>query len=223
MQNESLANAVCRDDQWLELLYPRVTDQFVLSRQSLHNTHQWVISLALALITVVLTLGGQDTPYPNEYGLVAILVSLPLLFRFFVRSCLETSIQDKWMAIRNAQDMYLYCRDNQKPETDQAARHLLETVELYYFQWKSSRLLREIIWDNLRLAYLWPSILVTGMLVWALTSLCITPLVAAVAVVVGAYMVYEICSFVTYGGFQYARPKTDLPSMQDFTAHNSQT
>lgn len=215
MQAESAEQSGYPDDQWLELFYSRVTDQFVLSRQSLHNTHQWVISLALGLMTVVLTLGGQGRAYPNEYGLVAILVSVPLLFRFFVRSCLETSIQYKWMAIRDAQDMYLYCRDNHKGERDQAARYLMETIELHYFQWKSSRLLREIMWNNLQLAYLWPLILLIGMLVWGLTCVGITPLVALVIVVVAAYMAYEIRSFVTYRGFQYARPTTAMPVMRN--------
>ena len=223
METKSTQDSGCAEDQWLGLFYCRVTDQFVLSRQSLHNTHQWVISLALGLMTVVLTLGGQDTRYPNEYGFVAILVSLPLLFRFFVRSCLETSIEYKWMAIRDAQDMYLYCRDNHKTEKDQAAKHLMETIELYYFQWKSSRLLRKIIWDNLRLAYLWPFILVIGMIIWGAASLCMTPLVAVVILVVVAYMAYEIHGFATYTGFEYAKPDTDMPAIHNSTEQRSQS
>jgi hypothetical protein len=89
-------------EKYLDALYDRVNDQFTLSRNSQQNTHQWVISLALALITAVLTLGSNQKPYPSEYNFVAILISFPLLFRFFVRSCLETSILYKWMTIRNA-------------------------------------------------------------------------------------------------------------------------
>lgn len=217
METKSTQDSRYFDDQWLALFYSRVTDEFVLSRQSLHNTHQWVISLTLGFLTVVLTLGGQSNPYPNDYGFVAILVSVPLLFRFFVRSCLETSIEYKWMAIRNALDMYFYCRDNDNTEKDEAERHLGEAIELYYFKWKSSQLLRKIIWDNLRLAYLWPLILLIGMIVWGAMFLCMTTLMAVVTLVVGAYMVYEIPTFLTYEGFEYAKPSTNVPAIYYLT------
>lgn len=201
------------DAEWLEWFYARVTDQFTLSRQSLHNTHQWVITLAIGLVTAVLTLGSQQSLYPDESGFIAVLVSFPLLFRFFVRSCLECSIQYKWMAIRNALDRFFYVKGSDLETKSVAERHLRDTIELYYFEWKSPLSLGAIVWDNLRLAYLWPFGLLLGLIVWGAVVLTMSPLICVVATVTFLYMIYEVIAFVMYRGFKHAEPTTPLPEV----------
>jgi len=198
-------------EEWLPLFYARVTDQFSLSRQSLHNTHQWVITLAIGLVTAVLALSGQQA-YPNELGLVTLLASLPLLFRFFVRSCLECAIQHRWRRIRDALDRYYYSL----PETDtescsQAAQCLRETIELYYFAWKSPMPLGKIALENLRLAYAWPFLVVLALIAWGVVAVPWTSLKITVTAVVSAFMVYEVWTFVTYHGFKAAKCTTFPP------------
>jgi hypothetical protein len=201
------------DEKWLGWFYARVTDQFTLSRQSLHSTHQWVITLTLGLVTAVLTLGSQQSQYPNELGFVALLASLPLLFRFFVRSCLECSIQYKWMAIRDALDRFYYLTGADPEVRHRAENYLRETIELHYFNWRSPLSLWTIAWENLRLAYLWPFVLLASLIVWGGLALCMSPLIGVVAIVVIVYMAYEFISFVTYRGFKRAKPSTRLPDL----------
>ncbi|MBN2156488.1 MAG: hypothetical protein JW776_10630 [Candidatus Lokiarchaeota archaeon] len=199
------------NDKWLDVLYGRVNDQFVLSRTSQQNTHHWVISLALALITAVLTLGGNEEPYPSEFNFVAILVSLPLMFRFFVRSCLETSIQNRWMVIRNALDEYNYIKSNNLNQISEYKKYLDEVISLYYFSWKSPTKIEKIIWDNIRLAYFWPFVVIVILLTWGYIALPNTKMICITSIIVSSFMVYEIVSFFNYKGFKYEKPETKKP------------
>jgi len=192
------------DADWLGWFYARVTDQFDLSRKSLHDTHQWVITLSIGLVTAVLVLPSQSSPYPNEFGLVAVLASFPLLFRFFVRSCLECSIQYKWMEIRNALDRYFYLQDAPPEIRSAASRHLRETIELFYFDWKSPKSLWAIVRENLQLAYGWPFLIAIFGIAWGARTLSMSPLLGFVAWAVVLFMIYEIIAFVKYSGFNRA-------------------
>ncbi len=200
-------------EKWLEEISARVNDQFSLSRNSQQNTHQWVISLSLALITAVLTIGGDGKPYPSENNFIAILVSLPLMFRFFVRSCLETSIQNRWMKIRNALDEYKQLRSTGSNKESEYKIYLDEVIFLYYFQWKSPTKLGKIIWDNLRLAYLWPFIVIISMLIWGCFCLPMTKLICLSSITVSSFMVYELITFITYKRFKYEKTNTEKPSI----------
>lgn len=202
------------NEKYLDAIYDRVNDQFVLSRNSQQNTHQWVISLTLALITAVLTLGGNQDPYPSKFNFIAILVSLPLLFRFFVRSCLETSILYKWMTIRNALDEYYFLKSNNMENTAKYKEYLDETIFLYYFKWKSPRKLRKIIWDNVRLAYFWPFIVIIALIVWGYVVLPLARITCITSIIVSSFMVYEIITFFTYKGFQYEKTQTEKPQVR---------
>jgi len=195
--------------EWLAEFYNRVTEQYSLSRQSLHNTHQWVITLTFALVTVILTMSGKESMYPNEVGLVALLVSVPLMFRFFVRSCLETSIQYKWGFIREAMDKRNYAQMLHSDKYSDIEACLIQGIRAYYFEWKSPKSLRKVIWDNLRLAYLWPFILLIALIAWGAITLCMTLLIKIVLIVVLIFMIYEVIAFVSYRGFRYER--IDMP------------
>jgi len=201
------------EKKWLDLFYTRVGDQFILSRNSLHNTHQWVITLALGLITAVLTLGSNTNSYPNEYGFLALLISFPLLFRFFVRSCLETSIQYKWMTIRNALDKYYFLSNHKDFRKQKVEDYLEETIILYYFDWKSPNSIWKIIWDNIRLAYFWPFIVLISLIIWGYFSLPFTFIITISTIVVGVYIIYEVSTFFTYRGFDFEETTTPDPDI----------
>ena len=199
---------------WYEQLYQRVTDQFTLSRESLHNTHQWVITLTLGLTTALLALDGETSVYPDRFKFIVVLISIPLLFRFFVRSCLECSIQYKWITIRNALDYYyLYFQLNDEKKKHDAENYLLETICLYYFHWKSPKRLRRIVWENLRLAYLWPFILIIALLVWGFLEIELDHLLLWIVVLTSGVMLFEIFSFIHYRGFKYEKTTCKIPNV----------
>jgi hypothetical protein len=190
-------------EKWPELFYSRVTSQFVLSRQSMQTTHQWVITLTVGLVTAVLAVSGQK--YPNEFGFVGLLLSMPLMFRFFVRSCIELSIQYKLIEIRNAQDRLCALRNAGEP-TEDAERYLQRAIQLYYFEWKSPKSLCYLVCETLQLVYLWPFLVLTILLLWGATTLAITPLIGAAVSAVALFQIWELIRFVSYSGFKRADP-----------------
>jgi len=193
------------DEKWLNKFYDRVTDLFTLSRESLHNTHQWAISLALGFITVILTIDGKENPFPNELGLIIILLSFPLLLRFFIRSCLECAIQYRFMDIRNTMDKYFSASSEKRKEIEPL---LLEEINFYYFDFKSPRKLLKIIWDNLRLAYLWIFIVWIGLMTWGFISIKETKIIVIVLITVITFVIFEILSFLSYKNLKYKQLTT---------------
>ena len=199
------------EDKWFELFYARATDHYTLARQSLHNTHQWAITLIFGLVTAVLTISSASNPYPNDMGFIALLLSFPLMFRFFVRSCLEYSIHEKWRVIRETIDQYYYCCKLDPKKEKDAKNYLLEVIDLYYFKWKSPSTLWSIAWSNLKLAYLWPFILYLFFIIWGASVLYMTPIIGAVSIITTGFMVYEIIMFIIYRGFEYKKPTSQCP------------
>ena len=187
------------NDEWLLIFYDRISNLYSLTRKSLHDTHQWAITLALALITAILTLGGVEDPYPNEFSFIIVILSFPLLIRFFIRSCLETSIQYKFQKVRDELDIYL----SKKVTTRDDETQLIKVINTYYFEFFSPKKLKKIIWDNLRLAYMWIFFLWFGLSLWGGFSLIFTFKLKLICILAGLYVVFEIIQFIAYKKFQY--------------------
>jgi len=188
------------DEDWLFLFYSRVTELYSLSRESLHNTHQWAITLAFALITAIMTLGGTEEPYPNEFSFIILMLSFPLLIRFFIRSCLECSIEYKFQAIRDALDFYL---SGDKEEKRKREAYLVNVINTYYIKFCSPYKLSKIIKDNLKLAYLWIFLLWLGLFIWGVFSLTYSLKLIIIFVMVVSFVVFEFIRFITYKKFHY--------------------
>lgn len=138
--------------EWLKLFYSRIDNNFSSTRQSLHTTHQWVLTLSIAIITAIISFSASGNPYPNYFGLLILIISFPILLRFFIRSCIEYSIEEKFIILRKEMDFYLLnCGKYSKSDFD---KRLLNCVQSYYIDWKCPTKLTKICWDNLLLAYL---------------------------------------------------------------------
>lgn len=199
MNNNSKITSI--DAQWIEKYYDRITALFILSRESLHNTHQWAISLALGFITVILAINSNESTFPNELSLIITLLSFPLLVRFFIRSCLECAIQHRFIKIRNELDIYLSSTVEKRKEREP---DLIEVINCYYIQFQASKNIKKIIWENLQLAYLWIFIVWTGLIVWGFLTLpIITKRIIIILFLVIAFILYEIISFLLYERLKY--------------------
>lgn len=189
------------DEEWLKLFYGRVDQNFSTTRQSLHITHQWAITLNIGLITAIFSLSSTTNPFPNHTGLIILMISFPILLRFFIRSCLEYSIQEKFKTIRNELDFYFEHKNienNKRLDAD-----LYECIDNYYFKWLSPKKLVSICWRNLQLAYLWIFIVNFGLLIWAI----ITVVGDITLYIIGGFsiimVIFEVISFIGYEGFAY--------------------
>ncbi len=196
------------NNEWINKFYDRVTDLFILSRESLHNTHQWAISMALGFITVILAINGTENTFPNELSLITTLLSFPLLLRFFIRSCLECAIQYRFMRVRDTIDWYL---SSSKEKRKELKPHLLDVINCYYFHSTSPTKLIKIIWDNLRLAYWWIFIVWTGLITWGMVIVKKNPTINLIFYCVLFFSIYETLSFLQYKRFRFKEISINNP------------
>ncbi len=190
-------------DEWLKMFYGRVDSELAVARNTIGTTHQWVITLTVGGITAVLAFGQGDFKYPTESSFIAVLVLLPLLFRFFVRACLEYTIFHRWLEIRNLLDRYYYLQELDPAAADSCRTRLLRAIELYYFNESSAKPFLKMVQDNLKLAFLWPFILLIGLIVIGLRLQESSPLIKVVIWGTALFTLLELACFVRYRRFRY--------------------
>lgn len=189
-------------DQWLEWLYHRVDINLTMARNGYTGTHQWIITLTIAGLTAVLAVNGDDFRYPTEQSLVIVLLLFPLMLRFFVRSCLEYTIFYRWLRLRDGLDFYFNkARMGKKTKKDGAA--LARVIDICLIGTRSVRPMRKMIYDNLRMAFLWPMLIVLGLLAYGLMYQDLTPTLTIVLIAVAAVTAYEVQEFARYPRFRY--------------------
>lgn len=189
--------------EWLKLLYGRVDSEFALTRNTVTTTHQWVISLTVAGITAVIAFGGGKFTYPTESSFVAVLALVPLMLRFFVRSCLEYTLFHRLLTIRNLMDKYFYSQYSTPHKSEINKSELLKAIDIYYLGPSSAKKFGKMVWDNLRLAFLWPFLLLIGLVALGFANQELTLFVIIVLTLAGGIMVLELFWFVTYKRFRY--------------------
>ena len=183
--------------EWLKLLYGRVDSEFALTRNTVATIHQWVISLTVAGITAVIAFGGGKLTYPTESSFVAVLALVPLMFRFFVRSCLEYTLFHRWLTIRNLLDKYFYSQYSTPQTSEINKSKLLKAIDLYYLGPSSAKKFGKMVGDNLRLAFLWPFILLIGLVAIGFVYQELTLFVIIVVALTGGITLLELFWFVT--------------------------
>ena len=191
------------ETDWLKLLYGRVDSEFALTRNTVATTHQWVISLTVAGITAVIAFSGTGLTYPTELSFAAVLALIPLMFRFFVRACLEYTLFHRWLKIRNLLDKYFYSQYSTPNTAEINKSNLLKAIDLYYLGPSSSKKFGKMVGDNLRLAFLWPFILLIGLAAWGFACQELTLFVTIVVILSMGITLLELYWFGTYKRFRY--------------------
>lgn len=189
------------NDQWIKLFYSRIDSNLSTTRQSLHATHQWVLTLSIALITAIFSIPSRNDRFPNYLGLMILIVSFPILLRFFIRSCLEYSIEEKFITLRNEIDYYLIFAT--KSNDKKLKKRLVSCIQYYYYDWLCPRKLTKIVWHNLKLSYLWIFLLYVGLVIWGIVSVVGDLPMFIIGGFSAIIVVLEIFMFITYKGFKY--------------------
>jgi hypothetical protein len=83
--------------EWIHLFYKRIDQNLVSTRQGLHTSNQWALTLGIGILTAIVSMSNSSQNFANEFSLLALLLSFPILLRFFIRSCIEYSIQEKFI------------------------------------------------------------------------------------------------------------------------------
>ena len=198
------------DSDWLRDFYGQVGREVSLARESQRETHNWVITLVGGAVAAVWALGGSDFNYPTISSFIVVLAITPLVFRFFVRSCLEYQIFNRWIALRNTLDIYFFTKENKPEIAAIAMQSLAEQIQIYYFQWKQPKTNWKMIKDNFQLAYGWPFILLFILITWGLIMLPLAGLALYAILITGSWMIYEFINFFAYFNGRYTKPSVQV-------------
>jgi hypothetical protein len=197
-------------EAWLNRFYTEVGREVTLARESQRETHNWVITLTVGSVAAVWAMGGGTFNYPTESSLIVVLVMLPLVFRFFVRACLEYQIFNRWVFIRDALNAYFFARDLKPDLSRPAMASLIEQIRLYYFQWRQPRSNGKMIWDNLILAYGWPILLLLLLILLGALLQPRTKLISYTLLAVIPWTVFELWNFYRYFHNKHKQPTHKL-------------
>jgi|Deesub1362A_J573_1020465.scaffolds.fasta_scaffold35792_1 hypothetical protein len=195
-----------------EQFYNAVGREVSLARDSQRETHNWVITLVGGTFVAIAAFAqaSQDSLLLGEATFLIALLLTPLVFRLFVRSCLEYQNFNRWISIRNALDAYYFAR-NYRPElADQARDNVIESVRLYYFRWKQPKGIGKMIWDNIQLAYGWPFILNALLLAYGVAKATMTLVIAIALIASGTWMAFEAINFVRYFACRHVRVRAPI-------------
>jgi hypothetical protein len=198
------------DDQWFHMFYEQVGRELSLARESQRETHTWVLTLTAGLFTAFVTIGKDGFQYPTENLFLGVILVTPLMFRFFVRSCLEYQILHRWTELRNSLDAYFYAINDAPEHVEAALHHLQDIIPKYYFRWFASKSFGRMLLDNIKLAYGWPFLILLGLLLWGFALQTITPIIRAALWLFIPWMFLEIFWFFRYHGFKQAKPTDDF-------------
>jgi len=184
---------------WLVEFYQYAGRETTLAFTVLNDYHRWALTLTIALLTAI-ALGKDVAPAPLPF--IVILGSSLLLFRFFVRSSIGYVNLYRWNTLTSL--IVKYWRATGSKEESEAWKSLEKAIEIYYVQWKSPIRLSKIVWDNLRLAFLWLGIVILGLVIWTSSGAFECRFTMLVLALWAVGMGLEIYWFVTYRMFRFA-------------------
>lgn len=194
---------------WVEKLYQECGREVSLAYNTFNHTNNWGITLATGIVATVFiasikSVEGQITiVYPNIAYWFAVIIAWVIMIRFFVRSCLALVNMHRWNTIIFATSKLLSLpKDHvQAPIFE---RNLAKKVKAYFYDWCSPIPMGELIWECLRLIYIWFFLIMLGLILWGLIALSDKQIWWVVGILLFTIpTAWEIISFVRYRGFKY--------------------
>lgn len=195
---------------WLEKFYTECGREVSLAYNVLNHSNNWGVTLASAVLAVSFIgavefeNGTATVHYPTIFHWFYIVIAWIIMLRFFARSALGLTNMYRWNKLIYASSKVLSL-----PETSPAlpvyARNCAKKIDAYYYRWRSPISKRKIIWQNLKLMYLWFFLIVLALFTWGLVVLernCLY------YVGIGLFLVSTIIEsiwFMTWYGFKYEK------------------
>lgn len=204
-KKEIVINNEVLDEKWLHDFYNQVGRETSLARESQRETHNWVIAIAGGVIAAAWALGTDQSFYPTEKSFILVMVIIPFIFRFFVRSCLEYQNFNRWVSLRNSLDKYYFACTIHPELSQKAMDNLINQIRLYYFQWRLPKSINKMIWDNLVLTFGWPLLIIVCLFVWGLVEQSKSLIIWVVLSMVAFWMLFELTNFIIYFAKKYTK------------------
>lgn len=164
-----------------------------LAYNVLNTTNYWAIGLVGGLVTAVLIPGT----FPTITSWSAVVIGFIFLTRFFIRSCLPYMNLWRWNLLNQA--ILDTLGDDARREYH--SKRLDAALDLYYYQFHSPIPRRKILWDSLKLTYLWLFAVLGSLFAWGWIKLWNSPPVWGMTGVLAVALFLERSWFYRSGMF----------------------
>ncbi len=191
-------------EERLHTLLAHYTDQFDQTRTSLHTAHNWVITVMIGFITAVFAFDGGLFPGDGEAAslsqgtLLAFILALPLITRFFFRSCVEYATMVKYREVRNALIQHLTMGGD--------IARVKDAIQTYAIDWRCPEKLSKILRANLKLVFWWPFTLYAMFIAYAIyLRVPVSGVTLAAMAIAAVYVAADFIALIRHKGFCYKR------------------
>lgn len=163
------------EKDWLKIFYSECGREVSLAYNVLNQTNNWAITLVTVFLASIIVSsnkfeGGQIHFIYTHFHWLSVVVSWVILLRFFARSSLALTNMYRWNVLIYASSKVLSLPDNHK-FMPIYKRNCAKKIDAYYYRFRSPIPKLKIVWNGLKLMYLWFFIIVLGLYVWGLLTL----------------------------------------------------
>jgi len=161
---------------WIENFYTECGREVSLAYNVLNHTNTWGITLTsavvlLAFLSSIETKSGVlSLHYPTLIHLYIVIICWVIMCRFFVRSCLAYTNMHRWNTLISATSKVLSL-DDDHPDLPVYQNNFIKKVKAYYYDWNSPIPQWKIIWNNLKLMYLWFFLILFALIIWGFVQI----------------------------------------------------
>jgi hypothetical protein len=199
------------DREWIKIFYSECGREVNLAFDTFNTTNNWGLTLATVVIaaTIISILKVDDTTheivflYPSFITWFIIIIAWIVMLRFFVRSCIPYVNIHRWNLLMRYISLYLSVPEDH-PYAKVLKQNCIHAIKAYYFEWGNPIPMKKLIWDNLKLIYLWFILPVIFLILWGFIKLDSTNYLWQVGLII--FVIPTLCEFywfVTYPPFKY--------------------
>ncbi|MDY6965679.1 MAG: hypothetical protein SVM80_06890 [Halobacteriota archaeon] len=162
------------DREWLRDFYRECGRELSLSYDVINQTNYWGLTVVTAVIVFTIVTSVDTETFKINYPMLPqwyiITFAWIIMLRFFVRSSLGLVNMHRWNILSRVISRFLSIPEDH-PQAQIFKNNCIQMLDAYYYRWKSPRRLRKIVWDGLKLMYLWFVIAILSLYVWGLIVL----------------------------------------------------
>ncbi len=200
--------------KWLEIFYKECGREVSLAYNVLNHSNSWGVTLATAaLATGVLGSGKFESGkfilfYPTVVHWFFVILAWIIMFRFFIRSALGLANMYRWNELISATSKVLSLPEDH-PYAPILNKNCAKKIDAYFYEWRSPRKKKYIVWRNLKLMYFWFFLIILTLFLWGLIKLEKDLFYwLGVAIFLFATII-EVTWFNSWHGFQYKKLELD--------------
>lgn len=166
------------DRKFLDTFYRECGREVTLAYTVLNQTNTWAVTFFVAVLGSSLVAlvkkqepsGTYSFDYPNPFHWLYLILAWCLLLRFMQRSALALSNMYRWNELTTAvwEVAALPEKHPSQPSLNDA---LVELVDKFMINWREPRSRISILWGTLKLMYLFPTIILLGLILWGIVQL----------------------------------------------------